>query len=100
MLDNSAIPDSLNTYPPQGNLFPRGRHTCEGTEMRAPHFKPSNHDVPLGYLPLNRHDHIRVTMLEREQMLTGLLNPCDARMMCHVLRCQKLRQAIHRTLVA
>jgi len=97
MLDNSAIPDSLNVYPPQGNLFPRGWHTPEGTEMRTAHHKPGSHDVPLGHLPLNHHDHIRVTMLEGEQVLTGLLNPCDARMMCHALRRQKLGQAILNT---
>jgi hypothetical protein len=33
---------------------------------------------------------------ETQRVLTDLLNPCDACVVCHVLRRQKLRQAINR----
>ena len=66
MLNNSAAPDSLNIDRPQRNLFSRGWHTRERTEMSAPHYIPSRNDVALGHLPLHGHDHIRVAVAERE----------------------------------
>ena len=95
MLDNSAIPDSLNIDRPQRNPFPRGWHTREGAQMSAPHYIPSRNDVALGHLSLNGHDHIRLAVPEREHMLTGLIDSCDPELGRHILRCQEVRKAIH-----
>ncbi len=99
MLNDSAVPDSLNIDRPQGYLFPRGWHARDGTEMSAPHYIPSRNDVALGHLTLNCHHHIRVAVTEREQMLTGLINPCHPNIRCHIFRRQEVRKAIHRASV-
>ena len=69
VLNNSAVPDSLNVDRPQRNLLPRGWQAREGTEMRGPRDVPSRDDVALGHLPLNGRDQIRVAAAEGEEML-------------------------------
>src|SRR4029453_9382664 len=60
MLDDSAISDSLDVDSSQRDLFLCGRNTPKLAEVRAPHCPPSDDNISLSHLPLNRHHQIRV----------------------------------------
>ena len=80
MLNDSAMPDPLDVDSAQGDLFLCGRHTLKLAEVRAPQCPPSDDNISLSHLPLNRHNQIRVPAMERKHMLAEPLNARDVGM--------------------
>ena len=62
--------------------------------MGAAHREPCNHDVILSHLTLDSDMQIRVTAVERDDVLASTFNADDLGMALEIIRGQKFRQAM------